>query len=305
MTDRETSNAKNAESAVAALRQLAREEISRGGVADRVLVEAVSGNAIKVRALGSAVPGAQLIPISGFVPAVGSEVLLVRTFGGQLVAMPLTSVALGTAAGQIPTAAQVQNNLGMQRSILFRDMGSDIISNPAAVDFREGMVAQVASSGYLSVLVDYGGYGGQAGVSSQVARSDHTHPFVPPSLSSIGRTTSSTVSSTSFSAQTNTSDSISVEPNTLYDITMNYLYNTFPGTSGVLQGQTFIGGVNGSVLDASSNVRQALGGGQSFGGFNTGNATTLNWGVRFRANGGSHALYGGYMQIIATPRRSG
>ncbi len=142
MSDRETANAKNAGDAVTALRQLAREEISRGGVADRVLVEAVAGNAIKVRALGSAVPGAQLIPISGFVPAVGSEVLVVRSFGGQLVALPLTSLTLGTGTGEVPTTDQVQQKLFVY------DEGVLKLSNPSGIEFGARLSVTTQGNGF-------------------------------------------------------------------------------------------------------------------------------------------------------------
>ncbi len=181
MSDRETTNAKNATDAVIAIRQLAREEISRGGVADRVLVEAVAGSAIKVRALGSDVPGAQLIPISGFVPAVGSEVLLFRTFGGQLIAVPLTSVAIGTGAGQLPTAGDVvlasQVGSAVSRPINVFGVGvGEVTTSLKTLDIKDGIKVTEPSTDLVRLDADYGGSGGTFGTATTVARSDHSHP---------------------------------------------------------------------------------------------------------------------------------
>lgn len=283
MSDRETANAKNAGDAVTAIRQLAREEISRGGVADRVLVETVAGNAITVRALGSNVPGAQLIPISGFVPAVGTEVLLVRTFGGQLVALPLTSITLGLGAGQVPTADQVQ------RQLAITDDGVLKVTNPGTIDFGTRLTVTPQANG-VRLDVD------------PLA----VEPATPNRMGSVVRNTSQTISSTAFNDYPSTIATLALSANTIYDIFLNFSYECFPGTGGgALEAQPFIGSVAGTTSpSASSNVRQTIGGWQTRATVDTGSSTSISVGVNFRATAGSHDLYGGSFVIVAIARQA-
>lgn len=306
---------REAEATLAALRQLIREEIRSYGIGEAMIVDAVVGNTIKVRQVGSATAGAQVIPIAGIVPPVGAQVFLVKSFGGQTIAMPTSGVTLGTDSGQIPTAENVQRPLGI------RDDGATEVTNPTFVDVLSPLV--VAPSGTGAALgISVGSAAATVAAGDDPRLSDariptaHTHDdryYTESEVdtriaaaragavrgAAVARNTTSSVTTTTLTDLI--SDSVLTESGRTYDIKMEAGYQVTPSASNADMVLVINGVASGMVSGVGSGIKAFV--------FNTHfqsgvvPGTSFSWAVRFRSSGGASVSIGpGALIVTAIPR---